>query len=40
MTHIRYVLSDGFVRIFDRTGGLFLLAVGLLTAGACVGTGL
>src|SRR5215472_6779095 len=25
MTHIRYALGDGFVRIFDRTGGLFLL---------------
>jgi hypothetical protein len=40
MTHIRYILSDRFARIFDRTGGLFLLAVGLLTAGACAGPGL
>jgi len=40
MTHIRYALGDGFVRIFDRTGGLFLLAVGLLTGGACAGCGL
>lgn len=40
MSCIRYVLSDGFVRIFDRTGGVLLLAVGLLTGGACAGYGL
>ena len=39
MTYIRYILSDRFARIFDRTGGVFLLAVALITTGAFVGAG-